>query len=39
VAQVLAEKVTDGYLTEEEAASLAHAVLRDNAMSFFRLPG
>jgi len=39
VAQVLAEKVTDGYLTESEASSLAHALLRDNAMSFFRLPG
>lgn len=39
VAQVLSEKVADGYLTEDEAASMAHALLRDNALSFFRLPG
>jgi uncharacterized protein len=39
VAQVLSEKVGDGYLTETEAASMAHALLRDNALSFFRLPG
>jgi hypothetical protein len=37
VAQVLSEKVVDGYLTEAEAISLAHAFLRDNALSFFRL--
>jgi hypothetical protein len=39
VAQVLSEKVVDGYLTEDEAVGMAHALLRDNALSFFRLPG
>ena len=38
VAQVLAEKVKTGYLTEDEAILLAHKVLHDNAVRFFRLP-
>jgi hypothetical protein len=39
VAEVLSDKTADGYLTETEAVALAHALLRDNALSFFRLPG
>ena len=38
VAEVLAEKVSSGYLTEAEAFTLAHMLLRDNAIRFFRLP-
>ena len=38
VAQVLAEKVEAGYLTEDEAVALAHKLLRENAVQFFRLP-
>ena len=38
VAQVLAEKVEAGYLTEDEAVTLAHKLLRENAVKFFRLP-
>jgi hypothetical protein len=37
VAEVLAEKVVDGYLAEDEAMMLAHGLLRDNALTFFRL--
>ena len=37
VADVLAEKVADGYLREDEAIALAHGLLRDNALTFFRL--
>jgi predicted TIM-barrel fold metal-dependent hydrolase len=37
VAQVLTEKVVDGYVTEDEAMRLAHSLLRDNAVQFFRL--
>ena len=38
VAQVLVEKVEAGYLTEAEAVRLAHQLLHDNAVQFFRLP-
>jgi hypothetical protein len=38
VAQVLAEKVEGGYLTEDEAIVLARKLLRENAVQFFRLP-
>jgi hypothetical protein len=38
VAKVLAEKVEAGYLTEDEAMALAHRLLRENAVRFFRLP-
>jgi hypothetical protein len=38
VAEVLAEKVSSGYLNEAEALTLAHMLLRDNAIRFFRLP-
>jgi predicted TIM-barrel fold metal-dependent hydrolase len=37
VAQVLAEKVEAGYLTEGEAIALGHKLLRENAARFFRL--
>ncbi len=37
VAQVLAEKVAAGYLTEDEAVVLAHKLLHDNAAKFFGL--
>jgi len=37
VAQVLTEKVEAGYLTEDEAVSLAHKLLHDNAARFFQL--
>jgi predicted TIM-barrel fold metal-dependent hydrolase len=37
VAQVLAEKVEGGYLTEDEAIVLARKLLRENAAQFFRL--
>jgi predicted TIM-barrel fold metal-dependent hydrolase len=38
VAEVLAEKVELGYLTEDEAIAMARKLLRDNAVQFFRLP-
>jgi len=38
VAEVLAEKVEMGYLAEDEAITLAHRLLRENAVQFFRLP-
>jgi predicted TIM-barrel fold metal-dependent hydrolase len=38
VAEVLAEKVELGYLTEDEAIAVAQKLLRDNAVQFFRLP-
>ena len=38
VAEVLAEKVEMGYLTEDEAIALAHKLLRENAVRFLRLP-
>lgn len=38
VARVLAEKVETGYLSEDEAMTLAHQILHDNAAQFFRLP-
>jgi predicted TIM-barrel fold metal-dependent hydrolase len=37
VAKVLAEKVETSYLTEDEAVALAHRLLRENAVQFFRL--
>jgi predicted TIM-barrel fold metal-dependent hydrolase len=37
VAKVLTDKVEMGYLTEAEAAPLAHRLLRDNAIEFFNL--
>jgi uncharacterized protein len=37
VSRVLAGKVEDGWLTEEEAAGLARKILRENAAAFFRL--
>ena len=38
VARVLTEKVETGYLTEDEAVTLAHQLLRNNAVQFFNLP-
>lgn len=37
VARVLSEKVSEGYLTEHEAISLAVKILRDNPAEFYRL--
>ncbi len=37
VSRVLAEKVTDGSLTEEDAATLAQRILRENAATLYRL--
>jgi predicted TIM-barrel fold metal-dependent hydrolase len=37
VAKVLADKVTDGYWSEEEAVTFARAILRDNAIRTFKL--
>ncbi|MHB1006361.1 MAG: amidohydrolase family protein [Chloroflexota bacterium] len=37
VAQVLAEKVEEGYFAEEEALSLARRILHDNAWGLFKL--
>jgi predicted TIM-barrel fold metal-dependent hydrolase len=37
VSRALTEKVEDGYLTEDEAVTLAQRILRENAASFFRL--
>lgn len=36
-AQVLAEKVEEGYFSEEEALAVAQKVMRDNALDFYRL--
>jgi hypothetical protein len=38
VARVLAEKVDEGYLAEDEAIRLAGKMLRDNPAALFRLP-
>ena len=38
VSQVLSEKVADGYMTEEDAISLAGRILRDNPAALFDLP-
>ncbi len=38
VAQVLAEKVQAGYLSEDEAVGMAGKLLRENVQHFFRLP-
>jgi predicted TIM-barrel fold metal-dependent hydrolase len=38
VAAVLAEKVLDGYLTEDDAHELARKFLRTNAIDLFKLP-
>ena len=38
VAVVLAEKVEGRYLTEDEAVTMAHKLLRENGARFFRLP-
>jgi predicted TIM-barrel fold metal-dependent hydrolase len=37
VSRVLAEKVSTGYLTEDEASALLKRLLRDNALSFYGL--
>jgi predicted TIM-barrel fold metal-dependent hydrolase len=37
VSRVLTEKVEDGYLTEEEAATFAHRILRENPATVYRL--
>ena len=37
VSQVLAEKVSDGYLTEDEALRLARLILRENPAALYRL--
>ncbi|MBP1776136.1 MAG: amidohydrolase, partial [candidate division NC10 bacterium] len=37
VSRVLTEKVEDGYLTEEEAATLAQRILRENPATLYRL--
>lgn len=37
VARVLAEKVADGYFTEEEAITVAQRLLHDNALEVFQL--
>jgi hypothetical protein len=39
VAEVLIEKVTDGYMTEAEALNVANRILSENAMEIFRLGG
>ena len=38
VSNVLSEKVSDGYMTEDEAISLARKMLRDNPAALFNLP-
>ena len=38
LAEVLTQKVQDGYLSEDEAVVLAHKLLRHNAVRLFRLP-
>jgi predicted TIM-barrel fold metal-dependent hydrolase len=37
ISHVLIEKVRSGYLTEEEAKSIARMVMRDNALAFYRI--
>jgi predicted TIM-barrel fold metal-dependent hydrolase len=37
VSKVLIEKTASGYLTEEEATEIAGWILRDNAISFFKI--
>jgi uncharacterized protein len=37
VAEVLAEKIREGYLTEEEAGKLGRKILRDNAWELYQL--
>jgi len=37
VARVLSEKVDEGYLSEEEAITLARRMLRDNPASLYKL--
>jgi uncharacterized protein len=39
VAEVLIEKVADGYMTEQEAIRVAQRVLRENAMEVFKING
>jgi len=38
VGRVLTEKVADGYLTEEDAVTLAQRLLRENPATLYRLP-
>ena len=38
VARVLSEKVSEGYMTEDEAAALARKILRDNPAALFGIP-
>jgi len=38
VARVLAEKVEEGYMSEEEALALARKILRDNPGRLYGLP-
>jgi hypothetical protein len=37
VSRVLTEKIEDGYISEDEAVTLAQRILRENAASLFRL--
>jgi hypothetical protein len=37
VTRVLSEKISDGYMNEDEAIVLARRMLRDNPASLFRL--
>ena len=39
VAEVLIEKVADGYITEDEAVLVARRLLRENAMEIFKIGG
>ncbi len=39
VAQVLTEKVKEGYLSEEEALEMGRKILRNNAWELFGLEG
>lgn len=39
VARVLVDKVSSGYMTEEEAINIARRILRDNALEVFHLQG
>jgi uncharacterized protein len=38
IAKVLTDKVRDGYLSEQEALTIAQMLLHDNAMKFYHLP-
>lgn len=38
VSRVLSEKVSEGYMTEDEAIALAGKILRDNPAALFKLP-